>query len=83
MNFTAKECFSCKGTRHVAIRSPRKLKGLITGPAIKQGCWLCRGTGYINDARLKEYQARQRRLHAMDAVLVARLAERRDLLQDK
>lgn len=76
-------CWSCKGTRHVQIESPVKLKGLVEGDAIKQGCWLCRGTGYLNAARVKEYESRQRRLHAMDAVIVAKLAERWDALQDK
>lgn len=89
MTFTAKVCWSCKGRRHVQVRSKpiemangEKIR-LVTGPAIKQGCWFCRGTGYLNAARIKEYQARQRRLHAIDAVIIARLAERRDALQDK
>lgn len=82
------ECWSCKGTRSVRIKSkPIRIDGekfrVVEGPAIKQGCWLCKGTGYLNAARVKEYQNRQRRLHAMDAVIVARLDERRDALQDK
>jgi len=81
-------CWQCNGTRSVRIESkPIEVDGeeirLVKGPAIKQGCWFCRGTGYLTPTRIKEYQSRQCRLHAMDAVIVARLAERRDALQDK
>jgi hypothetical protein len=72
MTFTAIPCWSCKERRSVRIRSPRKLKGLITGPAIKQSCWLCRGTGYLNAARFKEYERRKRHLLAVDTEIIAR-----------
>lgn len=76
MTFTAKECWSCKGRREVRVRSPRALKGLITGQAIRQSCWLCRGTGYLNQARIREYERRKRRLLSSDAQVIAR----RDIL---
>jgi len=81
MTFTAKACWSCKGRRHVRVKSkPIEIDGekfrVVVGPAIKQPCWLCRGTGDLNWARLKEYERRKRRLLAADAQVIAR----RDIL---